>query len=344
MDILSTNEFTLPPWSVRFVVRVANRPRLCVLFVECPTALCYTQVMEQHSDQDAFARFVHIVRHLRSPQGCPWDREQTLRSLAPHLIEEAFETTDAINSDDSAEISDELGDLFLLATMLSVVFEERHEQSLPELLNSAADKLVRRHPHVYGDSVAADASEVKQQWQEIKENVEGRTRDNSALAGVSKGLPPLERAFQLQKKARKSGFDWPDAASVLAKAKEELGELETALDGNALDGSGNTSDRDSADRGQVGGGTTDADGNSYAANEHVVEELGDLLFSVVNVARYLEIDPSLAMHRANEKFGSRFRKMERELAQHGVPLDHTNVDEMNRVWEKQKRGDSAGDQ
>jgi MazG family protein len=266
--------------------------------------------------QDGFSRFLSIVRYLRGPEGCPWDREQTRSSLAPHLIEEAFELSDAIRSGDTAEISEELGDLYLLATMLSVIHEERDGSSVDEVLHSAADKLVRRHPHVFGDAEAETASDVKRQWQEIKEQVEGKKQDRSALAGVSKGLPPLERAYQLQKKARKTGFDWPHAAAVLGKVREELSEVEQVMSKDDTD--------------------------SSRSAESLQEELGDLLFSVVNVARFLELDPSLLLHQANEKFGHRFRAMESRLTDEGTDMGAGSVDRMNQVWNELKKENANG--
>lgn len=266
------------------------------------------------TEVDAFARFVDIVRHLRSPEGCPWDREQTLPSLAPHLLEETYETVDAVHSGDSSDVSEELGDMFLLATMLSIIHEESNNSdtgssTLQGLLDSASDKLVRRHPHVFGDAPAKNSGEVKRQWDDIKESIEGRPRDRSALSGVSKGLPPLERAYKLQKRARKVGFDWPDLRSVLGKVREELSEVE------------------------------DADQND---REAVAEELGDLLFSVVNVARYLDIDPSIALHSANEKFAQRFRSMEDVMQSEERPMQAESVDRMNEIWEGLKKRRQSG--
>jgi tetrapyrrole methylase family protein/MazG family protein len=264
----------------------------------------------------AYGRLYSIVARLRAPDGCPWDREQTPKSLRGSVVEEAYELVEAIDEEDAAHVAEEAGDLFLLATMIPYMHEEAGEFSVADVLNGIGDKLVRRHPHVFGDASADTPDEVLKQWNEIKEKVEGRRRKDSLLDEVSRALPPLERAFKLQKKAAKVGFNWTEAAAVWAKAREELEEARQACEA-------------------IGGG---AQGGGREALE---EELGDLLFSAVNLARFLEVDPGLALHAANEKFSRRFRHVEKRMAESGAELAAANMAEMDAFWDEAKRAERA---
>jgi tetrapyrrole methylase family protein/MazG family protein len=257
----------------------------------------------------AFGRLYSIVARLRAPEGCPWDREQTPASLRGSVVEEAYELVEAIDEGDAPHVMEEAGDLFLLGTMVSYMHEESGAFSVAEALGSISDKLVRRHPHVFADAVAETPGAVLAQWNDIKEKVEGRRRKDSLLDSVSRALPPLERAYKVQKKAAKAGFDWARSAEVWAKAREELGEAEKACEESA------------------------AAGDPAA----VEDELGDLLFSAVNLSRFLGVDPALALHGAVEKFSRRFRHVEKGMAGKGLPLAAENMAAMDALWDEAKR-------
>jgi MazG family protein len=249
------------------------------------------------------ARLRAIMHRLRAPGGCPWDAEQTHESLVPNLIEEAYETVDTIQRGDHEHLKEELGDLLLQVIFHSELAEEAGRFNLDDVARGISDKLVRRHPHVFAQSDAATADAVLQQWDEIKRGEKG-DQQQPYLHGVGKGLPALLRAAKLQKKASKVGFDWPDEAGVLAKLREELHELEIAIQS----------------------------GDSAAANE----ELGDLLFSVVNLARFRKLDPEVLMASANTKFEDRFAAMEQSLQTQGLDLASASPDQMEQAWQAAK--------
>ena len=259
--------------------------------------------------QDSFLRLYEIIVRLRGPEGCAWDREQTPESLRSHLIEEAYETVEAITGDDVAHVREELGDVYLLVTMIGVIFEERGAFSVSESLEEIGEKLVRRHPHVFGESAATTSGEIIEQWDRIKVEQEGKGRKDDYLHGVGGSLPPLERACKLQKRAAKVGFDWPDFAGVVGKLHEEIDE-------------------------------TKAEHDLYASGSHDVraleDEIGDLLFSAVNVARHAGVDPGVALHRANQKFVERFGAIERGLRAAGKSLENASLDEMEAIWQSAK--------
>ena len=311
--------------------------------------LYYNCRMIAPEDKDGFARLYKIVRDLRSPDGCPWDREQTPESLRAALIEEAYEAVDAINDGDPAHVREELGDHFLMGTMVAYMYEQAGIFSVNDVLQEVCEKLVRRHPHVYGDAVAGSSDQVVAQWQQIKETVEGRKK-NSVLDQVSHALPPLERAYKLQKKAAKVGFDWTEAEPVWDKIAEELEETRAAWEhrrsvelsaaraneaGPGADGAAARGPEPIAE----GRETVAADGKSpnKSAQEHLEEELGDLLFSVVNVARFLKLDPAVALQRSIGKFEKRFRYVEKEMAARGRPMGAETFVEMDALWDAAKK-------
>jgi MazG family protein len=252
------------------------------------------------SDCDGLLRLQKVVHDLRSPGGCPWDREQTHRSLLPNLIEEAYEVLEAIQNDDPAHICEELGDLLLQVVLHGEIASETGAFDLDKIAHGIAEKLIRRHPHVYGESTVADTAGVLAQWDEIKKTEKGGA-PRGFLDGVSAALPSLSRAAKLQKKAAKVGFDWPDAGGVMEKIAEETEEVRVALAGNDP--------------------------------EAVAEEVGDLLFSVANLARKLKLDPEVLMATANDKFVHRFSAMEAGL---GKPLESATLDEMEAAWQAAK--------
>ena len=260
-------------------------------------------------EAEAFQKFYDIVVRLRSPGGCPWDMEQTPLSLRDNLIEETYECIEAIDQQDPAHVKEELGDILLLVLMLSFMYEQEGHFSTVETLEEAAEKLIRRHPHVF-KSKDRDLSsgEVLQNWAKIKIEQEGRKPKDSILDEVSRGLPPLDRAWKLQKKASKAGFDWSDAAGVIDKIKEELEEAEKAIAGRA-------------------------EGNDPKVLE---EELGDLLFSVVNLCRFFDVEPSVALQRTNIKFTGRFKHVEKGMKETGREMNPQNLAAMDQYWNEAK--------
>jgi ATP diphosphatase len=248
---------------------------------------------------DQIERLRAIMHRLRAPGGCPWDAEQTHESIISNLIEEAYECVDAIRSGDDVHMREELGDLLLQVVFHSEIAEEEGRFDLYQVAAQISEKLVRRHPHVFGETSAEDSDQVLKQWDAIKRTEKGE-KEVPYLHGVGRGLPALIRANKLLKKASKVGFDWPEETGVISKIREELGELEEAIDCKDV-------------------------------NE-VEEELGDLFFSVVNLARYRNIDPEVLMAAANKKFEARFGAMETELKSQAKSLEQATLDEMQSAW------------
>ena len=253
----------------------------------------------------AIERVLAIMAALRDPEtGCPWDRVQDFRSIAPHTIEEAYEVADAIEAGDLDGLRDELGDLLLQVVYHARMAEEEGRFDFTAVAEALAEKLIRRHPHVFGDTAADSAAERERIWEGEKaaERAHKGEADASALAGVTRGLPALSRALKLQRRAARIGFDWPDASGPRAKIDEELAEL-------------------------------DAVGDDGAARE---AELGDLLFSVVNLARHLDLDPETALRRANDRFERRFRTLEGELQRAGEIAGDVDLDRLEVHWRAAK--------
>lgn len=253
---------------------------------------------------DSFATLYAIIARLRAPDGCPWDREQSPSSIRNNIVEEAYELVEAITEKDPAHIREESGDLFLLATMAAYMYEQGGSFSVAEALDSVSEKLVRRHPHVFGDADADSPDAVVEQWNRIKEQKEGRRKKDSLLDDVPRHLPPLERAYKIQKKAAKVGFDWTHVDSVWDKVEEELRESREAF--AAKDG------------------------------EELESEIGDLLYSVINLARFNGIDPAIALQRTNEKFSHRFRHVEKRMREEGLPMASEHMASMDAYWEEAK--------
>ena len=262
-------------------------------------------------------RLVEIMRILRSPDGCPWDREQTLASLRPFVLEEAYEVLDAIDADDTTALRDELGDFVFEAVFLAQLCSEDGHFTLADALGSAADKLVRRHPHVF--AVAEDrqtgretrsAADVKRRWEEIKAAEQQSVgQQPRLLGGLPAALPALLRAYRMGRRAATVGFDWEQPETVIEKVDEELGELKEAI-------------------AQRTAGT-------------IEEELGDLLFAVANLGRHLRVDPEGALRQANRKFETRFTELERRFQERGQALRETTLDQMEAEWQQIKRDESA---
>ncbi|HXO29376.1 MAG TPA: nucleoside triphosphate pyrophosphohydrolase [Thermoanaerobaculia bacterium] len=250
-----------------------------------------------------------LVERLRAPDGCPWDREQGLGEVRAYLLEEAHELAAAIDGGDWREIAGELGDLLFQAAFIGRLAAEAGAFDLAAAIDGVRRKMVARHPHVFGDEELADAAAVRAAWERRK--LQEEPERASLLAGVPASLPALLGAYRLTQKAAGVGFDWPAAEAVLAKTEEEIGELRRAL----------------------AAGTAGAAGAAPA----VREEVGDLLFTVANLARKLEIDPEAALAAANRKFRRRFEHVERGLAAHGQRLGEATLAEMDALWDEAKR-------
>lgn len=266
----------------------------------------------------AFCRLFELIRILRAPDGCPWDREQTPLTLRQSLVEEVFEAVDAICEKDASHAKEELGDVLLNAMLISYIYSQSEDFSVDEMFDELVEKLIRRHPHVFEQSegkicaegIAKTSGEVLTQWDKIKENVEGRARD-SILDEVPQGSPPLLRAFKMQKKAAKKGFDWTSLKPTREKILEELSEVDDAISKNE-----NSPSTDS----QI----------------YLEEEFGDLFFAVVNYARKAGVDPELAMNAANKKFYRRFSYVERKCAEQNISMEQKNLERMDALWNEAK--------
>jgi tetrapyrrole methylase family protein/MazG family protein len=267
---------------------------------------------KSQSPGEAFKGLYEIIARLRAPGGCPWDREQTPLSLRASVIEETYECIEAIDENDADHIREELGDVFFLMVVIAYMHEQEGKFSVADVLQSAAEKLVRRHPHVFAGAEAKDAEQAIDNWVKVKVETEGRKPKDSILDEVSRGLPPLDRSWKLQKKAAKAGFDWPDAAGVIAKVKEEMDEAEAAA----------------AEDKKTGG----------VPGQALEEELGDLLFSAVNLCRWYGAEPSVALQRTNIKFTERFKHVEKRMKETGVEMKQENLTLMDRFWEEAKKG------
>jgi len=262
-------------------------------------------------DAPGITRLLAVMARLRDPNGgCPWDLEQDFASIAPYTIEEAYEVADAIAENDMAQLRDELGDLLLQVVFHARMAEEAAQFDFDQVAGGIADKMIRRHPHVFGDTDIASAGAQTLAWEEQKAQerqakAAARGGEASSLDGVATGLPALTRALKLQKRAARVGFDWPSVAPVFAKIGEEIDELQEAL-------------------------------AAEAAPFRVAEELGDLLFSVVNAARHLEVDPEEALRAANRKFEHRFRQVEAGLSAQGRQASEVDLDILEALWVKAK--------
>ncbi len=259
------------------------------------------------------ARLLEIMAALRAPDGCPWDREQSFASIARYTIEEAYEVVDAIERGDLADLKDELGDLLLQVVFHARMAEEQGAFAFPDVVEAITRKLIRRHPHVFGDTRDLSPEEVKSLWDSIKSEEKAERRqsrerlglpaeahETGFLGGVPATLPALTRAQKLTAKAAKVGFDWPDTAQVIDKIHEELEEVK--------------------------------DASSSGEEDKIEDEIGDLLFSVTNLARHFGIDPERALRRTNAKFERRFRAIEQALGEQERSLDEASLEEMERLW------------
>jgi MazG family protein len=255
------------------------------------------------STTDQFQKLCDIVAKLREPAGCPWDREQTNESLLPAVIEEAYEVVEAVRSKDDAHFREELGDLLLLVVMHAEIAREAGRFNMDEVLREVSEKLVRRHPHVFGASDARDAGAVLKQWEAIKR--QEKKTDLHYLASLPKALPALMRAQKAQSKAARVNFDWTELSDVMGKVEEEVVEIQEAI------------------------GTEN--------RARIEEEIGDLLFAVVNLARKCKIDAESALQQATDKFVTRFNRLEDELKARGKQLGDVDLAEMDEIWDEVKK-------
>lgn len=258
-----------------------------------------------------FQQLVEIMRTLRSEHGCAWDKQQTVKTLRPFVLQETYELLDALDRDDYAALEHELGDFLFEAVFLAQICEEEGRFSIADSITSIADKLIRRHPHIFDAEGKASLSpkEVKQQWEEIKarERNDAGEAEKTLLSGVPRSMPSLLRAYELSTRAAQVGFDWPTTADVIDKVDEEVRELREAL------------------------------ATTGAASTQAEEEFGDLLFSLVNVARKLGIEPEAALRVANDKFQRRFDDVERNVRADGHKFRDVNLEQLETYWQRAKQ-------
>jgi MazG family protein len=254
-----------------------------------------------------FQKLVEIMARLRAPDGCPWDREQTFDSIKPYTLEETYEVLDAIDRRDWPEVAEELGDFMLQAVFYAQMAAEQKLFAIEDALDAVNSKLVRRHPHVFGEQTADNPDDVLRIWGKVKEaeKKEKGREEESLLERVPRALPALVEAQQITSRAARVGFDWENPEQVLEKLEEELGEF--------------------------------AQARTEASHERLEDELGDLLFVLVNLARFVKVDPEQALRRTNAKFRERFAYIERRLAERGRKPSESTIEEMEALWQEAKR-------
>jgi MazG family protein len=261
----------------------------------------------------AFDRLVTIMDRLRDPGGCPWDREQTLQTLAPYFLEEAYEVVDAISDGDPAKLCEELGDLLLQIVFVSRIARESGWFDVDDVCDTISEKMVRRHPHVFGDREVSDSEEVLQNWEDIKRDERVDNGGKSVLDGVPSSLPALLKAFRMTEKAAAVGFDWRKPADVMVKMHEEMAELEAEL---------------------VAG--------EASANDRVRAEMGDVLFVMANLARHLGVEPETALQGTNATFMRRFQAMEERAQTTGRDFREMELAEQDALWDEVKGAEGQG--
>ena len=252
-----------------------------------------------------FTNLLDVLKRLRAPDGCPWDRQQTPETIKKYMIEEAYELYEAISGDEPEEVKEELGDLFFLLLFLADLYEEKGAFGLSSALKGIKDKMIRRHPHIFGNVKINGAQDVITNWQAIKgEEAREKGKRKSVLGNLPLALPALQRAFRIGERAGRVGFDWPDEKGVLKKLEEEIGELKTALEGGK--------------------------------REEIEDELGDLLFTVSNLSRKLGFNPEDTLKRALNKFVKRFQRMEDAISRDGKDMAELDIDTLESYWQKTK--------
>ncbi len=257
---------------------------------------------------EKFQELVEVMARLRGPGGCPWDRKQTFDTIKSYLLEETYEVMDAIDRRDWQELAEELGDLLLQPVFFAAMAAEQGLFTICDSLDAIHQKLIRRHPHVFGDATAETAEEVKERWEEIKKKEKERAEGPASLLNaVPRNLPALVEAEKISHKAAGAGFEWESVEGVIAKLQEEAAELAAA--------------QESGD------------------GEQIEHEIGDLLFTVVNLARFLKVDPEQALRKTNARFRRRFAHMENEIARAGSSLAEVSLERMEELWQEAKRGE-----
>jgi MazG family protein len=259
---------------------------------------------EKDPSAEAYSRLVKIIKALRSENGCPWDKKQTPFSFHPYILEEYHELVHALNMNDRDEIVDEIGDLLFLALFLAYMFEQQGFTSISQILERSAQKMTRRHPHVFASEIVNDPEEVLANWQRIKASEKSIKKRESLLDGIPRALPALARAQRIAKRARVVGFDWSDPMDIFEKLEEELLELKDAAQ--------------SQDQGRID------------------EEIGDIFFAVTNAARLFNVNAEASLNRTSDKFEARFRFIEKELASQGKTPEDASLEEMDTLWDKAK--------
>ena len=288
-------------------------------------------------NEPGFDRLVAVMARLRSQEGCPWDQEQTHQSLRPYLLEEAYEVLEAIDAEDDEELCSELGDVLLQVVFHAQVATERDSFTIDDVCAAIVDKLVRRHPHVFGDVDVDDAEQVVVNWERIKRSERNGAEPGSTLDGVPRHLPALLRAQRIQDKASRVGFDWDHITGPLEKVAEEFEELRQEWKRHAESGKKQPSQNEQPSQSSI---IIEGQSNqSTISNQSIIIEYGDLLFALVNTARFLKVSPEDALRMAVDKFERRFHLVEKAFRDNGRDLDDASLEEMDRVWEEVKQRD-----
>ncbi len=269
------------------------------------TSLFIPRVLPDKKERYSFDDLVHIMHRLRSEDGCPWDRKQTHNSLKQYLIEEAYEVLNAIDHEDFYELEEELGDVLLQIVFHSRIAEQNGYFGINDVTTAICDKMIRRHPHVFSDTVANTADDVEKNWEQIKKDEKQENLYVESMERIPQGMPALMRAYKIQQKAADVGFDWDTIDGAISKVREEFEEF--------------IIEHKNQDR------------------EQMETEMGDLLFAIVNICRFLKIQPEIAIGRTNEKFLSRFRYIEENITKKGVKLEECSLEELDKYWEKAKK-------
>lgn len=284
------------------------------------------------STGEKFERAVSIMHKLRAPGGCPWDREQTFDTIKPYTLEETYEVIEAIDARDWDELPGELGDLLLQVLFYAEMAKEDGKFSIDDVLDRLSDKLVARHPHVFGDTKADTAKEVLKNWEALKaqekESKGAKKEDKSVLAGISTAMPALMEGYKISSRAANVGFDWPNIEGLFEKLTEETKELQHEIEKYPAPGPSPHA------RGVAG---ASAQKVPEELRERLEDEVGDLFFVLVNIARYLSLDPESALRKTNRKFKRRFQEMEKQLEGSGRTIHQLKIEEMEELWKRVKQ-------
>lgn len=264
----------------------------------------------ENKTKNEFDKLLLIMEELRGPEGCPWDKEQDFYSLKPYIIEEAYEVVEALEKKDMKSLKEELGDLLLQIVFQAQIGKENDVFDINDVIEGIRNKLIRRHPHVFANKRIETAKQVKKTWEEIKSKERSNNKEESLLDNISKVQPSLNQAFEIQKKAAEVGFDWDKIEDVLLKIEEEINELKEAV--------------------------------NYESRDKIEDELGDLLFAVVNLSRFKEINPEIALLRTINKFKKRFRFIERSLKEENKDINNVSLEELDHYWNQAKRKNYRG--